>query len=68
MLAVVLVGKGVAALQEAGMLGVNPLANWPRSPLLGIYPTVESMAAQGAMILLLAAGFLWTSRRRPAPV
>ena len=66
-LAVVLVGKGVAALQEAGMLGVNPLANWPRSPLLGIYPTVESMAAQGAMILLLAAGFLWTSRRRPAP-
>ena len=67
-LAVVLVGKGVAALQEAGMLGVNPLANWPRSPLLGIYPTVESMAAQGAMILLLAAGFLWTSRRRPAPV
>ncbi len=65
-LAVVLVGKGVAALQEAGMLGVNPLAGWPRSPLLGIYPTVESMAAQAAMLLLLAAGFVWTGRRRPA--
>jgi high-affinity iron transporter len=65
-LAVVLAGKGVAALQEAGMLGVNPLANWPRSPMFGIYPTVESMAAQGAMILLLAAGFLWSNRRAPA--
>jgi high-affinity iron transporter len=56
----------VAALQEAGMLGVNPLANWPRSPMFGIYPTVESMAAQGAMILLLATGFLWSNRRAPA--
>jgi high-affinity iron transporter len=65
-LAVVLAGKGVAALQEAGMLGVNPLANWPRSPMFGIYPTVESMAAQGAMILLLATGFLWSNRRAPA--
>ena len=65
-LAVVLAGKGVAALQEAGMLGVNPLANWPRSPMFGVYPTVESMAAQGAMILLLAGGFLWANRRAPA--
>jgi high-affinity iron transporter len=48
------------------MLGVNPLANWPRSPMFGIYPTVESMAAQGAMILLLATGFLWSNRRAPA--
>jgi high-affinity iron transporter len=66
LLAVVLAGKGVAALQEAGMLGVSPLADWPRSPMLGIYPTVESMAAQGVMILLLAAGFLWANRRPPA--
>jgi high-affinity iron transporter len=66
LLAVVLAGKGVAALQEAGMIGVNPLAGWPRSPMLGLYPTVESMAAQGAMILLLVAGFWWTNRRQPA--
>jgi high-affinity iron transporter len=66
-LAVVLAGKGVAALQEAGMLGVHPLAGFPRSPLLGVYPTVESLAAQGVTILLLVAGFLWTNRKAPKP-
>ena len=45
-LAVVLAGKGVAALQEAGMIGVTPLAGLPRSPMLGIYPTLEAMLAQ----------------------
>jgi len=63
-LAVVLAGKGLAALQEAGMVGVTPLAGLPRSPMLGLYPTTETLAAQAAMGLLLAAGFLWA--RRPA--
>jgi len=62
----VLAGKGVAALQEAGMLGVHPLAGLPRSPLLGVYPTLETLLTQGATILLLAAGFLWTNRKAPA--
>jgi high-affinity iron transporter len=65
-LAVVLAGKGVAALQEAGMLGIHPLAGFPRSPLLGVYPTVETLLAQGIAILLLVAGFLWTNRKAPA--
>jgi high-affinity iron transporter len=65
-LAVVLSGKGVAALQEAGILGVHPLAGMPRSPMFGIFPTMETLAAQGAMILLLVAGFLWANRRVPA--
>ena len=46
-LAVVLAGKGVAALQEAGMIGVTPLAGLPRSPILGLYPTLETLLAQG---------------------
>ncbi len=65
-LAVVLAGKGVAALQEAGLVGVTPLAGWPRSPVLGLYPTLETVLAQAAMIALLATGFLWVHRRRPA--
>lgn len=65
-LAVVLAGKGVAALQEAGMLGVHPLPGFPRSPLLGVYPTMETLLAQGVTILLLVAGFLWTNRKAPA--
>ena len=62
-LAVVLAGKGVAALQEAGMVGVTPLAGFPRSPMLGIYPTLETLVAQGVMIALLALGF-WVAQRR----
>jgi high-affinity iron transporter len=61
-LAVVLAGKGFAALQEAGMFGVTPLAGWPRSPLIGLFPTLETLLAQAAMIALLAAGWLWTRR------
>ena len=65
-LAVVLAGKGVAALQEAGMLGVSPLSGWPRSPMLGVYPTLETLLAQAAMIALLVAGFLYTNRKPAA--
>ena len=68
LLAVVLTGKGVAALQEAGMIGVTPLDGWPRSPLLGLYPTLEAMLAQAVMVALLAFGFLYVHRRRPAAV
>ena len=64
-LAVVLAGKGVAALQEAGMIGVTPLAGFPRSVILGLYPTIETLGAQAAMALLLAAGF-YRSRRTAA--
>jgi high-affinity iron transporter len=65
-LAVVLSGKGFAALQEAGLIGVTPLEGFPRSVILGVYPTLETVVAQGAMILLLAAGFLYAQRKSAA--
>ncbi|HEY8434398.1 MAG TPA: cytochrome c/FTR1 family iron permease, partial [Sphingomicrobium sp.] len=58
-LAVVLAGKGVAALQEAGLVGVAPLHNVPRISLLGIFPTGEVIAAQLATLLALVIGFRW---------
>ena len=58
-LAVVLAGKGVAALQEAGLVGVAPLHNVPRISLLGIFPTGEVIAAQLATLLALVVGFRW---------
>ena len=61
-LAVVLAGKGMAALQEAGMIGVTPLAALPRSPMLGLYPTAETFCAQLLMALLLGAGFFRANR------
>jgi hypothetical protein len=36
--------------------------------MLGIYPTLETLVAQGVMIALLAAGFLYAQRRPAAAV
>jgi high-affinity iron transporter len=56
-LAVVLAGKGVAALQEAGLLGVVPVRWAPRIAMLGLYPTVQGLAAQAVTLAILLAGF-----------
>ncbi|ODP37478.1 iron permease [Sphingomonas turrisvirgatae] len=61
-LAVVLIGKGSAALQEAGYLPITPWAGLPRSELLGIYPTRETIVAQLVMGTMLVLGFLWNRR------
>jgi len=69
-LAVVLAGKGVAALQEAGLIGVEPLSYVPRITMLGIFPSTEVIAAQIAVILALVVGFRWNrwlSLRRSQP-
>jgi len=65
-LAVVLTGKGVAALQEAGYLPVTPMAALPRVELLGLYPTIEGVLAQLGMIVLIITGVLWNRRQTPA--
>lgn len=62
-LAVVLIGKGVAALQEAGLMSVTPLASVPRVEILGVFPSLQSLGAQVAMAVALAVGFVWTRRQ-----
>lgn len=62
-LAVVLAGKGVAALQEAGLIGVAPLSNIPRISVLGIFPTSQVIAAQLAVLIALIVGFTWNRRK-----
>jgi high-affinity iron transporter len=63
-LAVVLAGKGVAALQESGLIGVSPIASLPRAAILGFFPTEETIAAQLIMIVLLAGGYFYAGRAR----
>ena len=67
-LAVVLIGKGAAALQEAGWLTATPVAG-PRLEWLGTYPTAETLAAQVVMLVIVVAGFGFNmlSARRPIP-
>lgn len=59
LLTVVLAGKGVSALQEAGVVGIVPLVGAPRFTLLGVFPTVETVVAQGVMLVALVVGFWW---------
>ena len=62
-LTVVLAGKGIAALQEAGIVGIRPLAGVPRLELIGVFPTLQSIAAQGLMVAAVIAGF-WANHRK----
>lgn len=64
-LAVVLAGKGIGALQEAGIIPVTPLAGIPRITMFGLFPTAQAVTAQ---ILALAAVILgFRAAARPAP-
>lgn len=60
-LAVVLAGKGIAALQEAGWLSVSAVQS-PRIALLGLYPTLQGVAVQLLVLAIIFAGY-WYNRR-----
>lgn len=60
-LAVVLAGKGVAALQEAGWIGVRPI-DGPRMALLGVYPSLQPLLAQLLVLIAAIAGFVLNRR------
>ena len=67
-LAIVLAGKGVAALQEAGMIDIAPLSLIPRVPVLGLFPTWESVGAQLLTGGILVAGAWYNGRPASKPV
>ena len=58
-MAFVFAGKGVAELQDGQVLATTALLGWPRVAGLGIYPTVESMLAQGIMAVLAVVALVW---------
>jgi len=65
-LSIVLIGKGVAALQEAGFFDIHPLALAPRIEVLGLYPTWEGVSAQVLMLAAIIVGFTLNSRSAEA--
>jgi high-affinity iron transporter len=65
-------GRGVAELQEGGIIATTVLPWAPRIPMLGIYPTMESLLAQGVLAVLLIGAVTWSfvlapRRRERAP-
>ena len=53
-------GRGIAELQEGGVIATTVLPWAPRIPALGIYPTLESLLAQGVLLALLLGALLWS--------
>lgn len=63
-LAVVLVGKGFSALQEAGIIGMSLVSDWVRFEPLGIYPTIQTLGAQMFIILLVIGLWMYSERTK----
>ncbi len=61
-MAFVFAGKGIADLQEAGLVRTTVVEWAPRIPLLGIYPTVQSLALQFLLLVLLLVAVVWLQR------
>ncbi|AJP48664.1 iron permease [Rugosibacter aromaticivorans] len=62
-LAVVLAGKGIAGLQEAGLLHTSPIAI-PRIDLLGIHPSWQTLLAQLAVLFTALVAFAFNLRSK----
>ena len=64
LLAVILTGKGMHALQETGIISATPTW-WSGSwDLLGVYATWEPIAAQ--LVIVALVSLLWIAGNRPA--
>ena len=57
-LAVVLMGKGVAALQKIGYLEITPIT-MPRIDVLGVYPSMQTILAQVLTLMIIVASVVY---------
>ncbi len=57
-LAIVFVGQGVASLQEASIVPATFVNYAPTIPMLGLFPSVQSLGAPAVLLMLAAAAVL----------
>jgi high-affinity iron transporter len=57
-LAVIFAGQGVASFQESGVIGATFVNHVPTVPMLGLYPTVQTLIAQGILLILAMAALV----------
>lgn len=57
-MAFVFAGKGIAELQEGGVVSTTVISA-PRLPALGIFPTLESLGLQAVLVLLALLAVAW---------
>ena len=65
LMAVVFAGHGAAALQEAGIVGTDAVA-FVSVPALGLYPTVQTIGTQFAVLVIVMWSFCLASRGESA--
>ena len=63
LLALILIGKGVHSIQEAGWLSVTGFPVSVSVDWLGIYPTIETISAQVVLLLLMLLLYYLSYRR-----
>lgn len=61
-MAFIFAGNGIKTLQVAGWVPSTPVSFVPQVPFLGIYPTLETLAAQGLMLLAFVTTSVWMAR------
>ena len=61
-MAFIFAGNGIKELQAAGWVPSTPVGLVPQVPFLGIYPTLETLAAQGLMLLAFITTSVWMAR------
>lgn len=66
-LAVIFAGQGIASFQESGVIGATFVNHVPTIPMLGIFPTVETLVAQILLLALAVAALSVPFVRRVRP-
>lgn len=65
-MAAIFAGQGIHELQEAGIVAMTPVAWLPALPLLGVYPSLQSLAVQAVFVTLFVYASAVTMRRARA--
>lgn len=65
-LAITIAGGAVKELQDAMILDVTPVPGVPQIEWLGLYPTVETLVAQGIVTVVVVVLGVWQLRRSAA--
>jgi high-affinity iron transporter len=53
-MAFVFMGKGVRELQEGNIIPITVIRGLPNVPSMGIFPSIETLAGQLLLVILLA--------------
>ncbi len=63
-MAVIFAGQGIASFQESGVMSATFVSAVPTIPMLGIFPTIQTLAAQMLLLTLALAAIVRPRLRR----